>query len=96
MDAVKEKFIALERKGSELGLKVNDAKTKYMTISPLNRQQEKNVTIGTHTFKIVCWSLESIKLKKLASVCWSLECLKLKKLASVLSETSRTRECILL
>jgi sorting nexin-29 len=27
MEVVKEKFVALERKGTDLGLKVNDAKT---------------------------------------------------------------------
>ena len=53
MDAVKDKFMTLESKGTDLGLKVNDAKTEYMIISPWNRQQEQSVTIGTHTFKIV-------------------------------------------
>ncbi len=50
---VKEKFVALERKGSDLGLKVNDAKTEYMIVTPSNRQYDQNITIGTHTFKMV-------------------------------------------
>jgi Reverse transcriptase (RNA-dependent DNA polymerase) len=53
MDAVKDKFMALEGKCSDLGLKVNDAKTEYMIIPPSNRHLEQNVTIGTHTFKMV-------------------------------------------
>lgn len=53
MEVVKDKFMALERKGSDLGLKVNDAKTEYMIIPPSNRYPEQSVTIGTHTFKRV-------------------------------------------
>lgn len=53
MDVVKEKFVSLDRKGTDLGLKVNDAKTEYMIVTPSNRQQDQNVTIGTHTFKMV-------------------------------------------
>jgi len=53
MEVVKEKFVALERKVTDLGLKVNDAKTEYMIISPSNRQHEQNITIDTHTFKMV-------------------------------------------
>ena len=53
MEAVKEKFVALDTKGTDLGLKVNDEKTEYMIITPSNRQQEQSVTIGTHTFKRV-------------------------------------------
>ena len=53
MEAVKEKFTALDRKSTDLGLKVNDAKTEYMIISPSNRQYDQNVTIDTHTFKVV-------------------------------------------
>ena len=53
MDVVKEKFVALDRKGSDLGLKVNDAKTEYMIVSPSNRQLDQNITIGTPTFKMV-------------------------------------------
>src|ERR1700743_1643127 len=33
MDVVKEKFVALEKGGSNFGLKVNDAKTKCMVVS---------------------------------------------------------------
>jgi hypothetical protein len=53
VEAVKEKFVALERKGSDLGLRVNDAKTEYMIVTPSNRQLDQNVTIDTHTFKVV-------------------------------------------
>ena len=53
MDVVKEKFMALDGKGSDFGLKVNDKKTEYMVISPSNRQYGETVTINTHTFKVV-------------------------------------------
>lgn len=53
MEAVKEKFIAMDRKGTDLGLKINDTKTEYMIISPSNRQIGQSVTIDTHTFKVV-------------------------------------------
>lgn len=53
MEAVTEKFVALDRKGTDLGLKINDTKTEYMIISPSNRQHEQSVTIDTHTFKVV-------------------------------------------
>ena len=52
MEAVKEKFVALDRKSIDLGLGVNDMKTEYMIISSSNRQHDQNVTIGTHTFKV--------------------------------------------
>src|SRR6202012_4324618 len=47
MDVVKEKFLALDNRGSDFGLKVND------TISPSNRQYWQSVTIKGHTFKVV-------------------------------------------
>jgi hypothetical protein len=53
MEVVKEKFLALDRKGSDLGLKVNDAKTEYMIVTPSNRQYGPSITIETHTFKMV-------------------------------------------
>ena len=53
MEAVKDKFMSLERKSTDLGLEGNDAKTEYMIIPPSNRHQEQNVTIDTHTFKMV-------------------------------------------
>lgn len=53
MEVVKENFVALERKGSDLGLKVNDTKTEYMIITHSNRPREQNVQINAHTFKVV-------------------------------------------
>ena len=53
MDVVKEKFVALDNRGSDFGLKVNDTKTEYMIISPSNRHYGQSVTINGHTFKVV-------------------------------------------
>src|ERR1700744_2146139 len=53
MEVVKEKFVALERKGSDFGLKVSDTKTEYMVMSPSNRQYGQNVTMNGPTFKVV-------------------------------------------
>lgn len=53
MEVVKEKFVALDRKGSDFGLRVNDTKTEYMVTSTSDRQYGQNVTINGHTFKVV-------------------------------------------
>lgn len=45
--------MALDEKGTDLGLKVNGTKTEYMILSSTKRQHGENVTIGTHTFKMV-------------------------------------------
>ena len=53
MEAVKEKFVALEEGGSNFGLKVNDEKTEYMVVSSSGRQYGLTVTINQHNFKVV-------------------------------------------
>ena len=47
MEIFKEKFAALDEKGSDFGLKVNDTKMEYIICSPSNRQYGMNETI-TH------------------------------------------------
>lgn len=53
MGAVKEAFLLLERGASEMGLKVNEEKTKYM-IAPTNSRfmaQHQSVTIGQNQYE---------------------------------------------
>jgi len=53
MGAVKEAFLLLEREASEMGLKVNEEKTKYM-IAPQNNRfmaQHQSVTIGQNNYE---------------------------------------------
>ena len=55
MGAVKEAFLLLERGASEMGLKVNEEKTKYM-IAPANSgfmAQHQRVTIGQKQYETV-------------------------------------------
>lgn len=49
MDVVKEKFVALEMKGSDFGLKVNGTKI----IAPSNRPHVQSTEIKAHIFKVV-------------------------------------------
>lgn len=49
MDVVKEKFVTLEMKGSDFGLKVNDTKI----IAPSNRPHVQSTEIKAHIFKVV-------------------------------------------
>lgn len=53
MEVVKEKFVALDSKGTDFGLKVSDTKTEYMVFSPSSQQYGQHVTINGHTFKVV-------------------------------------------
>jgi hypothetical protein len=50
---VKETFTALIEQKSKLGLEINEQKSKFMTVSRIPFQQNKQIEIGTYSFEIV-------------------------------------------
>lgn len=70
MEVLEEKFVALEAKGIDFALKVNDAKTELIIIFPSNRSREQNVTTFKVVDKVVYPESElNIKLVRRASKC---------------------------
>lgn len=58
MEIVKEKFVPMETKGIDFGLKVDDTKMEYMNITPLNRPRNRQST-HTNTLIAELWYLGS-------------------------------------
>jgi hypothetical protein len=50
---VKEAFVPLEEAAKNLGLKINEDKTKYMWVTRRKARKQQNLTVGDYNFEVV-------------------------------------------